>query len=84
MILKNDKHTGCKYFDCSDFKSSFNDFNGIFSFHINIGSLQKHVDSLKALLEETEFNFDVIAITETRIKFDGNLITLELTTIPAF
>ena len=40
-------------------------------FHINIGSLQKHIDSLKTLLEETESNFDLIVITETRIKFDG-------------
>ena len=36
-------------------------------FHINISSLQAHIDELKLLLNVLNFHFDIIAISETRL-----------------
>ena len=35
--------------------------------HLNISSLRYHIDNLKNLLYDLEFNFKVIAITESRL-----------------
>ena len=39
-----------------------------FILHVNIRSLQKHIDHLQELLSNLNFLPDIIAITETRIK----------------
>ena len=39
-------------------------------FHVNTCSLSKNIDELQHLLKITNKNFDVIAITETRIRKD--------------
>ena len=36
-------------------------------FHMNIGSLQLHINELRTLLKKVNFPFDVIGISETRL-----------------
>lgn len=57
----------CRFVDCSSFRSYYDKSNGTSFFHLNISSLSKHIDELNALLEQLDYFFDVIAITETRI-----------------
>ena len=44
-------------------------------FHINIASLSLHIDDLRTLLHVLDHQFDVIAVSETKIKEDSNPIT---------
>ena len=58
----------CKYIDiCSyNLKTDPNKFS---IFHTNIGSIEKHIEELRStLISLPDFKFDVIAITETKIK----------------
>ena len=58
----------CKYFDINSFKVHKVD-NKFFSLiHLNIGSLRKHKDELETVLSLLNFKFDVIGISETKIK----------------
>ena len=58
----------CKYFDLNSFKVNKED-NKIFSLiHLNIASLEKHKEELENILSMLNFKFDVIGITETKIK----------------
>ena len=58
----------CKYFDINSFKI-FKDDNKKFSIlHLNIASLEKHKNELTDLLVTLDFKFDVIGISETKIK----------------
>ena len=44
--------------------------------HLNSSSLQYHIDELKNLLTQTsDINFDIIGISESRLKETNNLIT---------
>ena len=57
----------CKYYDLSTF--NFKKQDKQFSlFHTNIGSLEKHKEELEITLSMLEFKFDLIALTETKIK----------------
>ena len=61
--------SNCKYYNLNEIKS-FNKLNNKSSlslFHLNTCSLQKSFDDLEYLLEFTNFNLDVTAISETRI-----------------
>ena len=57
----------CKYMDLStfNFKPDKNKFS---IFHTNIGSLAKHKDELESTLTLLDFKFDIIGITETKLK----------------
>ena len=58
----------CKYFDLISFKN-FEEDKKIFSIiHLNIASLSLHKDELEAVLNILDFKFDVIGISETKIK----------------
>ena len=58
----------CKYFDINSFKI-FKEDNKKFSIlHLNIASLEKHKDELDNLLASLNFKFDVIGISESKIK----------------
>ena len=50
-------------------------------FHINTCSLSKNFDDLEYLLKTTNMNFDIIAISETRITKNINNILPTLTLI---
>ena len=58
------------YFDGSDFNKNFpkNLFDGTNFFHTNISSLCRNFDDLHTLLSEINLKFDIIGITETRLK----------------
>ena len=38
--------------------------------HVNIASLDKHIDDLRFILSKLNFNFDIIGISEHKIKKD--------------
>ena len=59
----------CKYLDISTFnhKNTKNEFS---LFHLNIASLAKHKEELDCTLSMLKYKFDVIGITETKIKKD--------------
>jgi len=46
--------------------------------HLNIASLQSHIEELRTLLTILEYPFDVIAITETRLHEQEPLIDIAL------
>ena len=58
-----------KYYSLQDFLSHKNELtkNSLTVFHLNIVSLQGHIDDLKALLAALDHSFDIIAISETKI-----------------
>ena len=46
--------------------------------HINIASLRKHIDELRGLLTVLNYPFDIIGITETRLRDDNPLVNIEI------
>ena len=61
-----------KYFDIDEIQKMkiTNKEKCLSLFHINVYSLSKNFDELQHLLKSTNKSFDVIAITETRIRED--------------
>ena len=71
----------CKYRDTDYFKNLTKDFKrkALSSFHISVCSLNKNFDDLNILLSDLNVSFDILAITDTRIKKDSsNPIHLQL------
>ena len=58
----------CKYLDIRSFnyRKSKQDFS---IFHLNIASLSKHKDELETVLSMLNYKFDIIGISETKIRF---------------
>ena len=58
----------CKYLDIKSFnyRKSKQDFS---IFHLNIASLSKHKDELETVLSMLNYKFDIIGISETKIRF---------------
>ena len=46
--------------------------------HLNIASLQGHIDELRSLLTLLNHPFDVICITETRLQEPSPLVNIEI------
>ena len=65
----------CKYYDLEEVQSmKIPNKNSCLSlFHINTCSLNKHFEDLEYLIKSTDINFDIIAISETRILKDTNI-----------
>ena len=58
-----------KYFTIKDLNSTFNDIGSPLSlFHLNIYSLSFHFDELESLISKSKNNFQIICISETRLK----------------
>ena len=61
----------CNYFDVEEFSNAKFESSKAFSIlHLNIHSIQKHIDSLRTLLlilESDKFEFDIVAISESKI-----------------
>ena len=71
----------CKYRDTDYFKNLTKDFKrkALSFFHMNVCSLTKHFDDFNILLSDLNVSFDILAITETRIKKDSSsTINLQL------
>ena len=73
-----DESIQSKYFSTSEFISTnFND--KIFSiFHLNISSIQKHIDDLRSMFVLLEHKFDIICITETMLLSETSLVNVEI------
>ena len=57
----------CKYVDLNSFRV-FEDHNKFSLLHLNIASLSLHKEELENVLAMLNFKFDIIGITETKIK----------------
>ena len=64
----------CKYRDTDYFKNITKDFRRkvLSFFHMNVCSLNKNFDDFNILLSDLNVSFDILAITETRIKKDSS------------
>ena len=64
----------CKYRDTEYFKSLTKDFKrkALSFFHMNVCSLTKNFNDFNMLLSDLSVSFDILAITETRIKKDSS------------
>ena len=60
----------CRYYDIAELQKLRlpNKNNALSLFHINTCSLNKNFEDLEYLLKSTNINFDIIAISETRLK----------------
>ncbi len=67
-----------KYYAISDFVSAKFSNNKFSVFHLNIASLQKHIDELRTLLSCIQHSFDIICISETRIQNEMPLANIEI------
>ena len=61
--------SNCKYYDLNEIKplNKLNNKTSLSPFHLNTCSLSKNFEDLEYFLDSTNLNFDVIAISETRI-----------------
>ena len=68
--MENDDVIDCKYYDINKFKRlKLHENNEKFSLlHMNISSLPYHFDNFQQLLLNLKIDFDIIGITESRIK----------------
>ena len=66
----------CRYYDTEEIQTLKipNKNKSLSMFHINTCSLSKNFDDLEYLLKTTNMNFDIIAISETRITKNINNI----------
>ena len=76
----NDHTLDCKYYSIDEFHSSKFNSNKSFSvLHMNIHSVQLHIEELRIILKMLDFQFDFICLTESKIrkgfdpKFDINI-----------
>ena len=64
-----DQPLSCSYYSCEDFvKAKFESFKKISILHVNIHSIQLHIEELRVLLDAIDYKFDVIAISESKLK----------------
>ena len=69
-----DQPITCSYFSCEDFVNAKIEANKNFSIlHLNIHSIQLHVEELRVLLHALDFKFDIIAISESKLKSDPQI-----------
>ena len=70
---ENDEFTSppldCKYYSIDDFvESKFKPDKTTSIFHVNIHSIEKHIDELRSYLLLADFQFDVLAISESKLQ----------------
>ena len=61
----------CEYYDSSSFISKNFDHKSLSFMHLNISSCDKHFDNFHTFLHNLKFPFDIIGLTETRIKSES-------------
>ena len=67
---KNSKF--CKFYNLDEFaKAKFKSDHNFSILHLNIASLQYHIEDLKILIKVIDYNFDVIAISESKLMKDS-------------
>ena len=66
---ENENTNFCKYYDLDKFsKAKFKSEQNLSILHLNIASLQYHIDDLKILIQSLDFKFDILAISESKLK----------------
>ena len=61
----------CNYYGVDEFlNSKFNSSKNFSIMHLNIHSIQLHIDELRSLLTMLDHTFDIIAISESKLKHD--------------
>ena len=73
----NHFNNSCEYYDISSFQSLNLDHRSLSFLHLNISSCSKHFDNFHTFLHNLNYSFNVIGISETRIKSDGLDFPLE-------
>ena len=65
----------CKYYDIKEIQGLNNlNHNALSLFHISTCSLPENIEELEYLLDKTKIDFDIIGISESRIKKDKSPI----------
>ena len=67
-----------KYYTPTEFITSKVKKNNFSIFHLNIASLQYHIDDLRTILKILDHPFDIICITETKIKDSDSTANIDL------
>ena len=76
-----DKPLSCSYYSCEEFVNAKLQAHENFSIlHLNIHSIQLHVEELRILLHALNYDFDIIAISESKLK---NVPNIDIT-LPGF
>ena len=69
-----DQPISCSYYSCDEFiKASFQSSKSFSILHLNIHSIQKHIEELQIILIALNFKFDIIAISESKLKGEPNV-----------
>ena len=75
---ENDSPLDCNYYSLDDFtKAKFNSSKSFSVLHLNIHSIQLHIEDLRILLSVLDFSFDIIAISESKLQC-GILPTVDI------
>ena len=64
----------CKYFSIDEFRDLSKDSNQSFSIlHLNIHSIQLHIDEFRTFLDTLNYKFDIIALSETKLQSEPSV-----------
>ena len=64
-----DQPISCTYYSCEDFVNAKLEAHKNFSIlHLNIHSITLHIEELRILLHALDYHFDIIAISESKLK----------------
>ena len=72
----SDLENSSTYFNVNEFNEHFdaNTFNGFNTLHFNISSLSYNIDQLSTILNTLKVKFDILGITESRLRADKQAI----------
>ena len=77
-VNENDSPLDCNYYNLEEFtKAKFDSSKSFSILHLNIHLIQLHIEDLRILLSLLEYNFDIIAITESKLQ-RGILPTVDI------
>ena len=72
--MEYDEPITCSYFSCDDFVKARLEAHKHFSIlHLNIHSIQLHIEELRILLHALNYKIDVIAISESKLKIEPHV-----------
>ena len=67
-----------KYYTAGEFLNTRFSKNNFSIFHLNIASLQKHIDELRSFLFSVDHKFKILCITETRLHDSVPLVNVDI------
>ena len=76
--IDNPEHVeNFKYYEIPDIKNlnrANENFKQLSLFHLNISSLPFHFEELTSVLDESKYKFDILGISESRLKLNSKII----------